>query len=172
MYEDPAFRPLRWIGAVAVFGVISAALAVLAWEAIGESFTFIGDGRAQSDTVILATEAADPAGSGEAAQAPATDPGEAGSEQADSGGGPGDGSPGDAGGSGEGAEAPGGSGDGGSGDADPPAAIYEVEPGDTGTSIARELFGRQDAWDDIAEFNGMSPGETLQVGEVLQIPEL
>jgi nucleoid-associated protein YgaU len=145
MYSDPAFRPLRWIGAVAVLGVVSAAIAVLAWEAVDDSFTFIGDGRAQSDAVILATGAPDSPGE-DAAEDAASPPAQDDADETDD--------------------------ETGSDAADPPAAIYEVEAGDTGTSIARELFGRQDAWDDIAEYNDILPTETLSVGQVLRIPDL
>lgn len=137
MPSDPAARPFRWIGAIAVLGVVSAALAVLAWEAIGESFTYIGDGRAQSDAIILATEGV--AGDG---SSPAATTGEA-----------------------EDAEA--------ADDEQPlPPATYEVQPGDTGSSIARELFGRQDAWPEIAAYNDLPPSATLSVGQELRIPEL
>lgn len=154
-YGEPApeVRPLRWIGALAFFGVVSAALAVLAWEAITDSFTWIGDGRSQSDAVILATEAP-PADAG--AAVPEGDAGAADSPdgQAASGDDPGGDDPGD---------------DGGGDQAVP--TTYEVQPGDTGSSIAQDLFGDQSAWDEIATFNGLSPDVTLDVGQVLRIPD-
>ena len=138
MYDDPAFRPLRWIGAIAVFGVVFAALAVLAWEAIGESFVYIGDGSSQGEVIVLASDA--PAEGGDAAAETPAD---------------------------EGADA-----DTADQDDDAPSGLYEIQPGDTGSSIARELFGRQDAWAEIAAYNDMDPNETLTVGETLRIPEL
>lgn len=47
---------------------------------------------------------------------------------------------------------------------------YVVEPGDTGTGIARRLYGRQDVWPQIAELNDLSPTATLDVGQELQVP--
>ena len=135
--EDPAARPLRWIGAIAVLGVVSAALAVLAWEAIDESVTFIGDASTRADTIVLATE-------GAAADDAAPESSEPTVVE-------------DAEGAGE-------------TDVRPPAT-YEVQPGDTGTSIARDLFGEQAAWADIAAFNDIPESATLTVGQVLRIPD-
>lgn len=134
MHDDPAFRPLRWIGAIAAFGVVAAALAVLAWEAVVDSFVYVGDG-SQSDVIILGSEQPDDT-AGPEADADADDQAET--------------------------------------DADdvPVAALYEIQPGDTGSSIARDLFGRQDAWEAIAEYNGLDPSATLTVGDTLRIPEL
>ncbi len=148
MNTGTAARPFRWIGALAVLGVVSAALVVLAWEAVGESFTFIGDGRAISDSVILATEAPQIR----------TDDG-SGSVRVDLGqteGVPSEPAVED--------EPPLGG--------ERPPATYEVQPGDTGTSIAVQIFGRQQAWGAIAEFNGLAASDTLEVGQVLRIPEL
>lgn len=134
--EDPAARPLRWIGAIAVLGVVSAALGVLAWEAIDESITFIGDASTRAETIVLATEGAAADDAAPASSEPAAEDAE------------------------------------GAGDTDNrPPATYEVQPGDTGTSIARDLFGEQAAWADIAAFNDIPESATLTVGQVLRIPD-
>lgn len=145
MHEDPAFRPLRWIGAIAAFGVVAAALAVLAWEAVVDSFVYVGDGRSQSDVIILGSEEPDEAAGPDAdADAAADDQaGTAADDEAET-----------------------------AADDVPVAALYEIQPGDTGSSIARDLFGRQDAWEAIAEYNDLDPSATLTVGDTLRIPEL
>lgn len=157
--EPPEVRPFRWIGAVAFFGVVSAALAVLAWEAITDSYTWIGDGRSQSDAIILATDPPpEPGGADDDAAAPADDGASSDTAQQDSTGGGGD--------------ADGGDGQDTTDDADGgPPATYTVQPGDTGSSIASDVLGDQQAWQRIAELNGIPPGATLSVGDVLRIPE-
>lgn len=162
--EPPEVRPFRWIGAIAFFGVVSAALAVLAWEAIDDSFTWIGDGRSQSDAVILATEPpSDPGGSDDSAGAAS---GDGDTSEDDTGG---DDSGGDDGGD---DDSDSDADDAASGDGDDqPPATYTVQPGDTGSSIADEVLGDQQAWGRIAELNDIPPGATLSVGDVLFIPE-
>lgn len=146
--EPPEVRPFRWIGALAFFGVVSAALAVLALEAIDESFTWIGDGRSQSDAVILATDPPPEPAGGDAAANDEQDDGSGAAEAAATGDDDGD----------------------DDGDGAPPTT-YTVQPGDTGSSIANEVLGDQQAWQRIAEFNDIPPGATLSVGDVLRIPE-
>lgn len=158
----PEVRPLRWIGALAFFGVVCAALTVLALEAIDDSFTWIGDGQSQSDAVVLAT---DP-------PPPEDDAGEAAGEGAGTGGSVDGGS--DGGGTADGDTASDDAGGGDESDDDTaaaPPALYEVQPGDTGTSIAQDLLGEQEAWARIAELNGISTEAVLSVGQTLRIPD-
>lgn len=160
--EPPEVRPFRWIGAIAFFGVVSAALAVLALEAIDDSFTWIGDGRSQSDAVILATDPPPEPAAGEPAD---DEPDEPADDQPD---GAADDEPDGA--ADDGAADGAATADEQDGDGQPPAT-YTVQPGDTGSSIAGELLGDQQAWQRIAELNDIPPGATLNVGDVLRIPE-
>ena len=125
-------RPLRWIGALAVFGVVAAALGVLAWEAAVESFEFIGEGE-DEPVVVGAPDAEAPQAPDDTQVAePAEDPEV---EQDESG-----------------------------------EQVYTVQPGDTGSTIAQEFYGTQNAWEDIAEYNDLDPTGTLNVGQELRLP--
>ena len=124
-------RVFRWIGALAVFGIVIVALAILAFEAVGDAVVFVGDGvdTPAAETEAEPTETAD-----------AEDGGEDDAATSDDGAGPGG------------------------------AGTYEVQPGDTGSSIARDIYGSQAAWEEIAAYNDLDPTVTLNVGQQLNLP--
>lgn len=52
-----------------------------------------------------------------------------------------------------------------------PAQIYVVRPGDSLTSISEDFYGTTEYGDYLAELNGISDPEALQVGAELTVPE-
>lgn len=51
-----------------------------------------------------------------------------------------------------------------------PGGIWTVEPGDTLQAIAIEVYSDRAMAQEIGAANGLEPGATLQVGQVLQLP--
>ncbi len=79
--------------------------------------------------------------------------------------------PGDTGGTGDSTESPAEATSGATGPSGPaPGSTYIVQAGDTLTTIAEQVYGDGQQFGIIAEANGITSSNPLQIGQELQIP--
>lgn len=169
--SSPVVGPLRWLGAIAVLGVIVALLVPMAMDAVSTSIEFRTNaddgGPATGETATDTAAPTDPDATGSPEPAEGNTAAETAAEGGGEGGGDAEAGPTEPEGSAA-TESPAEEDTGGSGDTLP--ETYTVQSGDTGYAIAERLYGDRDMWPVIAEQNDINAGSALQVGQELTLP--